>query len=78
MEQFAAIDLGSNSFHLVVARAEEHALTVIDREREMVRLAAGLDEDDRPTGVSVQGHWLLHDEKLHLAGGNGRAQTLFM
>jgi hypothetical protein len=44
MEQFAAIDLGSNSFHLVVARAEEHALTVIDREREMVRLAAGLDE----------------------------------
>ena len=43
-EQFAAIDLGSNSFHLVVARAEEHALTVIDRERDMVRLAAGLDE----------------------------------
>ena len=44
VEQFAAIDLGSNSFHLVVARAEEHALTVIDREREMVRLSAGLDE----------------------------------
>jgi len=44
LEQFAAIDLGSNSFHLVVARAEEHALTVIDRERDMVRLAAGLDE----------------------------------
>jgi exopolyphosphatase/guanosine-5'-triphosphate,3'-diphosphate pyrophosphatase len=43
MEQFAAIDLGSNSFHLVVAREEEHALTVIDRERDMVRLAAGLD-----------------------------------
>ncbi|MCP4874206.1 MAG: exopolyphosphatase [Gammaproteobacteria bacterium] len=45
MEQFAAIDLGSNSFHLVVAREEEHALTVIDRERNMVRLAAGLDEE---------------------------------
>ncbi len=44
MEQFAAIDLGSNSFHLVVAREEQHALTVIDRERDMVRLAAGLDE----------------------------------
>ena len=43
LEQFAAIDLGSNSFHLVVAREEEHALTVIDRERDMVRLAAGLD-----------------------------------
>ncbi len=44
MEQFAAIDLGSNSFHLVVAREDEHAITVIDRERDMVRLAAGLDE----------------------------------
>ena len=43
LEQFAAIDLGSNSFHLVVAREEEHAITVIDRERDMVRLAAGLD-----------------------------------
>ena len=43
MEQFAAIDLGSNSFHLKVARAEEHGITVIDRERDMVRLSAGLD-----------------------------------
>ena len=44
MEQFAAIDLGSNSFHMVIARQEQHALTVIDRERDMVRLAGGLDE----------------------------------
>jgi len=43
MEQFAAIDLGSNSFHMVVAREEKHALTIIDRERDMVRLAGGLD-----------------------------------
>lgn len=43
MEQFAAIDLGSNSFHMKVVRAEDHALTVIDRERDMVRLSAGLD-----------------------------------
>ncbi len=45
-EQLAALDLGSNSFHLVVARREQHALTVIDREREMVRLSAGLDEQE--------------------------------
>ncbi len=44
LEQFAAIDLGSNSFHMVVAREEQHALAVIDRERDMVRLAAGLDD----------------------------------
>ena len=47
MEQFAAIDLGSNSFHLVVAREEEHAITIIDRERDMVRLAGGLDRSNR-------------------------------
>lgn len=46
MDQFAAIDLGSNSFHLLVAREEGNALTIIDREREMVRLSAGLDEGD--------------------------------
>jgi len=44
VDQFAAIDLGSNSFHLLVAREQEDVLTVIDREREMVRLSAGLDK----------------------------------
>lgn len=42
-ETFAAIDLGSNSFHLVVARREHGELRFIDRIREMVRLAGGLD-----------------------------------
>ena len=39
----AAVDLGSNSFHMIVARMENGALRVIDRHREMVRLADGLD-----------------------------------
>ncbi len=39
-----AIDLGSNSFHLVIARVHEHGFTIVDREKEAVRLAAGLDE----------------------------------
>lgn len=43
----AAVDLGSNSFHMVVARLSHGQLTVIDRMREMVRLAAGLDEHNR-------------------------------
>ncbi|MGC4029607.1 MAG: exopolyphosphatase [Steroidobacteraceae bacterium] len=43
----AAVDLGSNSFHLVVARYREGQLIVIDRLREMVRLASGIDEDGR-------------------------------
>jgi exopolyphosphatase/guanosine-5'-triphosphate,3'-diphosphate pyrophosphatase len=41
---FAAIDLGSNSFHLIVAREEDGHLKFLDRLRETVRMAAGLDE----------------------------------
>ncbi len=40
---YAAIDLGSNSFHMLVARREHGQLRIIDRIREMVRLAGGLD-----------------------------------
>jgi exopolyphosphatase/guanosine-5'-triphosphate,3'-diphosphate pyrophosphatase len=43
----AAVDLGSNSFHLVVAQFAGARLMVVDRLKEMVRLAAGLDEDNR-------------------------------
>ncbi len=44
-EVVAGVDLGSNSFHLLVARAEEDGrVHVLDRLREPVRLAAGLDE----------------------------------
>ncbi len=43
----AAVDLGSNSFHLVVARYSHGQLVVIDRMREMVRLGAGVSADGR-------------------------------
>ena len=39
----AAIDLGSNSFHMVVAQYLLGQLRVIDRLRETIRLAEGLD-----------------------------------
>src|SRR3546814_18693232 len=39
----AAIDLGSNSFHMVVARYTLGQLRTVDRVRETVRLAEGLD-----------------------------------
>jgi exopolyphosphatase/guanosine-5'-triphosphate,3'-diphosphate pyrophosphatase len=41
----AAIDLGSNSFHMVVARYVLGQLRTVDRLREMVRLAEGLDAE---------------------------------
>jgi exopolyphosphatase/guanosine-5'-triphosphate,3'-diphosphate pyrophosphatase len=43
----AAVDLGSNSFHLVVARYTHGQLVVIDRLREMVRLGSGVEKDGR-------------------------------
>lgn len=45
-EVLAAVDLGSNSFHMIVAREQDGQLAIIDRLREMVRLASGLDRYD--------------------------------
>lgn len=53
-EVLAAVDLGSNSFHMVVARFLHGQLTVIDRLREMVRLAAGLTDGNRLDNDSQQ------------------------
>src|SRR5690606_11850198 len=44
-DTFAAVDLGSNSFHMVVARYTDGRLQIIDRLKDMVRLASGLDEE---------------------------------
>jgi len=44
---YAAVDLGSNSFHMVVSRYQNGEFVVIDRQKEVVRLAAGLDENNR-------------------------------
>jgi exopolyphosphatase/guanosine-5'-triphosphate,3'-diphosphate pyrophosphatase len=43
----AAVDLGSNSFHMVVARLQHGQLVILDRLREMVRLGAGLSDSGR-------------------------------
>lgn len=39
----ASVDLGSNSFHMIVCRIQNDQLIVLDRIREMVRLAAGIN-----------------------------------
>ncbi len=46
-QHLAAIDLGSNSFHMVVARIEDGHIHILDNLKEMVRLGAGLDENGR-------------------------------
>ncbi len=50
MQQFpilAAVDLGSNSFRLQIARVEDDQLYMLDGLREPVRLAAGITPDKR-------------------------------
>ena len=46
-EMIAAVDLGSNSFHLIVARVDEYGnFSMIDQMKEMVRLRGGLDSNN--------------------------------
>ncbi len=42
--EFAAIDLGSNSFHMIVARIVNGSIQILSRIKRRVRLAEGLDE----------------------------------
>lgn len=48
-ETVAAVDLGSNSFHMIVARVDNGHVHVVDRLKEMVRLGGGLDHKGRLT-----------------------------
>jgi len=51
---FAAIDLGSNSFHMAVAHATDSHLQMVDKLREPVRLAAGLDKKNSITPETME------------------------
>ncbi|MGN5134433.1 hypothetical protein ACTG2E_10785 [Aeromonas veronii] len=44
---YAAVDLGSNSFHMVIAHLSEGRFRIVDRIKERVRLAEGMDEQKR-------------------------------
>lgn len=50
----AAVDLGSNSFKLQVARVVDDQIYPLDALKEPVRLAAGVDADKRLDAVSQQ------------------------
>ncbi len=53
-EQIAAVDLGSNSFHMIIAQMHDSGIKLIDRLREQVRLAEGLDKKGRLTDDAQQ------------------------
>lgn len=53
-ELIAAVDLGSNSFHLVIARIVDGALQLLHREKQKVQLADGLDEQQILSDEAMQ------------------------
>ncbi len=54
----AALNLGANCFRMIVADTDMGRFKVIDRVRQMVRLAAGLDQDNK---LSDQAHAIAVD-----------------
>lgn len=39
---FAAVDLGSNSFHMIICRVNQDTVETVDREKDMVQIARGM------------------------------------
>lgn len=54
LSEIAAVDLGSNSFRLQMARVEDGQLFLHDSLREMVRLGAGLNPDKTLSDDAMQ------------------------
>ena len=53
-ELLAAIDMGSNSFHLAIARVDHGEVKKVASMSEKVQLAAGLDENKNLTEAAQQ------------------------
>lgn len=54
---YAAVDLGSNSFHLVIVRVIAGSVQIIGKVKQKVRLAAGLDDDMVLDEISMERGW---------------------
>lgn len=50
----AAVDLGSNSFHMIVGEFRHGQLAIIDRLKETVRLSEGLKDKGTLTAAARQ------------------------
>ena len=54
---YAAVDLGSNSFHMVIVRVVSGSVHIIGKVKQKVRLAAGLDENMLLDQPSLERGW---------------------
>lgn len=53
-DALAAVDLGSNSFHLVVAREEQGEIRITEKLGEKVQLAAGIGKDKKLSKEAIE------------------------
>ncbi|TDQ17827.1 exopolyphosphatase/guanosine-5'-triphosphate,3'-diphosphate pyrophosphatase [Raoultella sp. BIGb0149] len=54
---YAAIDLGSNSFHMLVVREVAGSIQTLSRIKRKVRLAAGLNSDNALSAEAMERGW---------------------
>ena len=54
---YAVIDLGSNSFHMLITRLVANSVQVVDKVKRKVRLASGLDEQNILNQVAMARGW---------------------
>ena len=52
-DTYAAVDLGSNSLHMEIARVVQNEIHVVDRLREHIRLADGLTKNKTLTNKAL-------------------------
>lgn len=70
----AAIDLGSNSFHMIVARVDQGEIRPVERLGKKVQLAAGLNQHDELTAEAMKrGFSCLEQFAQYLSGNTFQA-----
>lgn len=50
---FVAVDMGSNSFHLVIAREQDGSIQLLHKEKQLVQLAEGLTDDGQLSDAAI-------------------------
>ena len=79
VREIAAIDLGSNSFHMIVARIMNGSIQVLSRLKQKVKLAEGLDENAQLSQEAItRGVNCLASFARFCAGKRERGRYLYL
>ncbi|AWL13261.1 Exopolyphosphatase [Saliniradius amylolyticus] len=56
-QYYAAVDLGSNSFHLLIVRVSHGHVHIVGKVKQKVRLAAGLNDNNELDELAMERGW---------------------